>query len=200
MLSGKGIVDSVFGEGNIVIVPFKEEQIQPNGYDLTIGPWVIRYKTYGRQQHMTVLLDEPELDYVFAVPECMGDGGHIMLRPLERILCHTQEMIGTKNKYVMQVSTRSTLARWGIDVCGSAGFGDVGFVNKWTLELQNNTNGTIAIPVGARVAQAYFEEVSGPIEILYTGGYNVKDGIDWIPTDMLPKKIVRAWDSRSDDG
>ncbi len=193
MLSGQDIRDAVFIEHNIVIEPFNEKQVQPNGYDLTIGGWIIRYRTYGKQQHMTIELDDVELKHVFTEPEYIPDGNHILFRPMERILCHTQEIIGTLDKYVMQVSTRSTLARWGIDVCGSAGFGDVGFVNKWTLELQNNTHGTIAIPVGARVAQAYFEEVTGDIRELYTGKYNSDATINWKPEDMLPKKVEREW-------
>ena len=193
MLSGKAIEEDLFTDGNIVIVPYKKEQLQPNGYDLTIGPWVIRYKTYGKQQHKTISLNDVELEYVFARPEYYKDTGSILFRPMERILCHTQEIIGTKDKYVTQISTRSTLARWGIDVCGSAGFGDVGFVNKWTLELQNNTSGTIAIPVGARVAQAYFEEVVGGTEMKYTGKYNQTGYGLWKPKDMLPKNIVSDW-------
>ena len=194
MLSGQGIQDDVFNDGNITIIPFKEEQIQPNGYDLTIGPWIIRYKTYGKQQRKTFSLNNFELSDMFAEPEYVSSiTGEILFRPFERILCHTQEIIGTINKYVMQVSTRSTLARLGIDVCGSAGFGDVGFVNKWTLELQNNTDGTLAIPVGARVAQAYFEEVTGNINRLYTGKYSQDGYGKWEPKDMLPKEIVSDW-------
>ena len=191
MLSGKGITESVFGDGNIVIIPFKDEQVQPNGYDLTIGPWVIRYKAYGRKRRTTIQLDNIDMKQVFAEPDrVLSD---IIFRPMERILCHTQEIIGTKDKYVMQISTRSTLARLGIDVCGSAGFGDVGFVNKWTLELQNNTDSPIAVPVGARVAQAYFEEVVGDTEIKYTGKYNQEGYGLWKPEDMLPKNIVSDW-------
>ncbi len=192
MLSGQGIVDSIFNDGNIIILPFKEEQVQPNGYDLTIGPWVIRYKAFGRQQRMTIDLSNVDMKQMFAEPQRMGTGS-ITFRPFERILCHTQEIIGTKDKYVMQISTRSTLARLGIDVCGSAGFGDVGFINKWTLELQNNTDMPISVPVGARVAQAYFEEVVGGTKMKYTGKYNQTGYGLWKPEDMLPKNIVSDW-------
>ena len=192
MLSGQAIEDSIFGDGKIIIIPFKREQIQPNGYDLTIGSWIIRYKSYGKQGRTVIELDDVNLKHIFAEPVFVNPGEYILFRPLERILCHTQEVIGTLDKYVMQISTRSTLARWGIDVCGSAGFGDVGFVNKWTLELQNNTHGTIGIPVGARVAQAYFTKLEGMTDVKYTGIYNSND-TEWEPKNMLPQKIKSDW-------
>ena len=191
MLSGQGIVEDLFNDGNIIIAPYHKEQLQPNGYDLTLGRWIIRYKGYGRKLRMTIDLSNVDMKQVFAEPErILSD---IIFRPMERILCHTQEVIGTKDKYVMQISTRSTLARLGIDVCGSAGFGDVGFINKWTLELQNNTDSPIVVPIGARVAQAYFEEVVGSTEIKYTGKYNQKGYGLWKPEDMLPKNVVSDW-------
>ncbi len=202
MLTGKQIWN-YRKEGHIIIEPYHEEQLQPNGYDLTIGPWVIRYKTYGKQQRSTTELDRANVNFIFAEPDKMN--GYITFRPMERMLCHSQEIIGSTDKCVMQISTRSTLARWGIDVCGSAGFGDVGFVNKWTLELQNNTHGTIAIPIGARVAQAYFEELIDDIESKYTGVYNsnVDEGGDiynWKPHNLLPKVVRSEWREDNETG
>lgn len=179
-------------DGHIIIDPFDPKHLQPNSYDITIGSWVCRYNTEPQNLserlgdvQLRKLRSENDRDRLFHPPQRYGMS--ISLAPYERILCHTREVFGTTDKYIAQLATRSTLARWGIDICGSAGFGDVGFVNHWTMELQNNTGFTLAIPVGARVGQVYFTRVEGEVEKKYEGVYMRGE---WKPEDMLPKVVL----------
>lgn len=181
--------------GNIVIEPYNPTtHLGPNSYDVTLGPWIIRHKYYGDKDAPPIdISDEQSIQKMFLSPEKVADV--IILRPFERILCHTYEIIGTIDEFVMELQTRSTTARWSPDVCGSAGFGDVGFVNKWTMELSNDSWNPMYIPVGGRVGQAQFSRVEGNTGLTYDGSYNYRTEIwdkhKWKPEDMLPKTIKR---------
>ncbi len=187
MLSGRSIIKAM-EDGDIVIKPFNEEHLQPNSYDVVLGNWVVRFRL---KRHTTRLGEDYDLQEVFDEPEWIRAGEEFILLPHERILCHTEEVIGTTRKFVAQLATRSTMARLGLDVCGSAGFGDVGFVNRWTLELQNQSPRAVSIPVGIRVAQFFFTrlETTGEADDVYQGSYQGGDK-EWTPYDMIPKEIV----------
>lgn len=184
MLTGKQIVKEWYN-GKIIITPYNKQQLGPNSYDLTIGEFIARPKVPKSFEaiDLTSLID---VSRMFEIEEIDPRFGTIIIPAKSRILCHTQETIGTTDLFVMQLATRSTLARLGLDVCGSAGFGDVGFVSKWTMELSNLNSFDVSIPVGSRVAQAYFTPVVGNSATKYTGVYA---GTDWSPTMMLPKVI-----------
>lgn len=192
MLTAKGIVDAM-SDGDIVISPFSSIHLQPNSYDITLGPWIIRY----REKAQTIESISPMTQYLSDSPWNMFEQpsfseSNIQLNPWERILCHTMETFGTRHKYVAKLATRSRIGRWGLDICGSAGFGDVGFVNKWTMELQNCTNFRVILDIGARIGQVYFDELIGKEEgFTYHGEFMNSDGSNWKPEDMLPKSVRR---------
>jgi deoxycytidine triphosphate deaminase len=119
------------------------------------------------------------------------------LRPGERILGHTHEFIGIKAPGTSTLQARSTWGRNGIAVCLDAGWGDPGYINRWTLEIYNmNQHESVVLPVGERIAQMVFYE-TGPVEGEYrklSGKYqtevsaNLKHIIkDWKPQQMLPQ-------------
>lgn len=119
----------------------------------------------------------------------------IMLRPGETILAHTNEFIGGKNHITTMMKARSSLGRSFIEVCKCAGWGDVGYINRWTMEITNNSkNYIIPLVVGRRIAQIIFFE-TGPIEgadYSVTGKYNPGKTLTelkkkWKPEMMLPK-------------
>ena len=165
----------------------------PNSYDLAIGKNIIRYS---RPYSNPISIDS-ELSRVNAFDYQEINEGLILIRSNERILAHTIEYAGAYKKYVPKLASRSSTARWGLDICASAGFGDVGYVNRWTLEVYNFTNHHIFIPVGARLCQIYFDRlvdyngnhIDG--EDTYAGVYQQEK--EWEPRDMLPK-LIRAND------
>jgi dCTP deaminase len=126
----------------------------------------------------------------------------IWLAPGETILGHTEEFIGGKNIVTTMMKARSSTGRNFITVCRCAGWGDVGYINRWTMEITNNSRFYhIPLVVGRRVAQMAFFEVE-PIETKdkYGGHYHSKEDskyqstLDlkslrkgWKPADMLPK-------------
>jgi len=128
----------------------------------------------------------------------------ILLEPGEMILGHTEEYIGgTKDPasgrcFLAEMKARSSIGRLGLEVCRCAGWGDVGYVNRWTMEIVNTSNSAVPIIVGMRVAQMKFYEVD-PIadEDMYgvdanRDHYQVSVDLaqlqrDWKPEMMLPR-------------
>lgn len=124
----------------------------------------------------------------------------IILRPGEVILAHTEEFIGgADDRIVPSMQARSTIGRSNISVCSCAGWGDVAYHNRWTMEIQNRSlNNSVLLPVGFRIAQIVFEEGTEPTEKYQalSGKYQTGSGqemIDqWQPQIMLPQ----AWKDR----
>jgi dCTP deaminase len=67
---------------------------------------------------------------------------------------------------------KSSVGRHGIDIHATAGKGDVGFCNHWTLEI------SVAQPVrvytGMPIAQLIYFEVKGSIDNLYSSKKSAK--------------------------
>lgn len=121
----------------------------------------------------------------------------IVLRPNERILAHTHEFIGIVSPGTSSMQARSTTGRIGISACYCAGWGDPGYVNRWTLEVHNlNESEYIVLPVGYRIAQIVFSS-TGPVEAEYSlssGNYQAFSAHDlaqikkhWSPEQLLPR-------------
>lgn len=107
------------------------------------------------------------------------------------LLCHTEEFIGGKNVITTRISGKSTVGRSLLEVCSDANLGDVGFVNRWALEVVNkNHEGIIIIPAGDSIATIQFEGVEVPIGAYngrYKAGSNLAQTMDaWTPSQMLP--------------
>jgi dCTP deaminase len=119
---------------------------------------------------------------------CARPGGIIELPAWGRLLCHTEEFIGTAkgSNLLPMLDTRSTPARWFISVHQAAGVGDEGYVSRWTLEIANPTHDTFYLPVGGRVGSLQFQRTEGSAAP-YEGRYNTTRA-EWTPADMLPKR------------
>lgn len=121
----------------------------------------------------------------------------IVLRPNERILAHTHEFIGILPPGTTSMQARSTTGRIGISACYCAGWGDPGYINRWTMEVHNlNENEYIVLPVGYRIAQIVFS-ATGPVATEYakaSGNYQADVSADlaavkaaWRPWMLLPR-------------
>lgn len=201
--------------GTIVIEPFKRENLATSSYDVTLGEWFYReqppkynHSLYNiwSEEHMkhvwgadkverAVTAKEAFKKYVFDWDGINPNDKVIMLRPGETILAHTNEFIGGRNSVTTMMKARSSMGRNFIEVCKCAGWGDVGYVNRWTMEITNNSkNYLIPLVVGRRIAQIVFFE-TGPIikkDYATTGKYQSSNDMKrlkktWKPTAMLPK-------------
>lgn len=163
--------------GNIVIEPFNHKQLGTNSYDCRLGEHYYSMETQGEDLY----LFSEGLREAWGKPKKAQDGW-IPVRSGETILAHTLEVIGGRNGYVASLRTRSTVARSCLDVCGSAGLGDCGFIDSWALEIRNMSPHTIWIPTGGRIGQFEFHYLAETLKH-YDGNYG--QGV-WEPQSMLP--------------
>lgn len=128
----------------------------------------------------------------------------IWIKPKQIILAHTLEFIGSPGaqaNITTQMHSRSSSVRNCIDVCGSGGWGDHGFCNRWTMEIVN-TSPEYAIPlvVGTRIAQiSFFRTKTAHQDYATHGKYqntsNLEEmKVNWRPEMMLPKSY-NDWES-----
>lgn len=169
-------------EGNIVIEPFNLFHLGPNSYDCTLGDFFYRESSSNSDIYVD---SEDSIKSMWDGPfDTMDCGEHIPVRAGETVLAHTNEIIGGRNGYLGMMHCKSTVARMGLSVCRCAGVGDVGFINKWTMELSNHTRRDIYLQRGMKICQIIFIYVGETLNE-YTGNY--QHGL-WKPEHMLPQR------------
>ena len=197
-LSNKEIKEEI--NNNIIINPYNEDNLQVNSYDVTLGENFYREVESSRNNDVYNIWDEEDVKRVWKletaeqfkepyVPGISTNDKVIWIKPLERILAHTQEFIGGKNRITTMMKARSSLGRSFISVCLCAGLGDIGYTNRWTLEITNHSRFyTIPLVVGRRIAQIVFFH-TGETSSSYTdkGKYQQENDNEWHPSDMLPR-------------
>lgn len=202
--------------GNIVIYPFNPAHVNGSSYDVLLGEYFYKsgneepnklYNPYSKEdvaKHFgEVMRAKPLREHshiikklgISDIENIPADHPVIILRPHERILAHTHEFIGIKNG-TTSMQARSTTGRNGIVVCMDAGWGDPGYINRWTMEIKNHNEQYVVLPVGIRVAQIVFHQ-TGEVEGEYSklsGKYQTTSAHDletikanWKPSAMLPK-------------
>jgi len=215
-------------KGNIIIEPFNELNLGTASYDVALGPYHYRERNPAGRPNLLNPFDEASVRAIWNLHEAptrreleksqgiqfgkgIGlDDQVILLAPGETVLGHTLEYIGGRNCIETKMQARSSIGRNFIAVCKCAGWGDVGFINRWTMEITNMAQHYwIPLVVGRRVAQIAFFEVD-PInagsDYAQSGGkYQASLSLeelkrDWTPDAMLPK----MWKDREvrgvDDG
>lgn len=192
---------AAFQSGEIVCVPPDAmAKVNNASVDVHLGAWVARTARRNSRWH----LNEANAEDEFVVTNLDKDlymKGVLELLPGERVLAHTHEFIGTRSRLLPEMRAKSTFARWGLTVCACAGWGDVGFHNRWAMEIKNlNAHETIKVEVGTAIAQIVFHETETvPEDQRYgvIGNYQKGDDLeamvrDWKPQSILPKKLKRA--------
>lgn len=213
-LSDKRIKEEM-KKGNILIKPFKQDHLSTSSYDVTLGEYYYREQQPDRYQNKIYnIWDKKHIDRVWGTKATKAKTAKevfkninieynnikptdkvILLEPGETILAHTNEFIGGMNTITTMMKARSSLGRSFIEVCKCAGWGDVGYVNRWTMEITNNsTHYSIPLVVGRRIAQIIFFETGEILGKSYNkeGKYNSSEDIkklkkDWNPDMMVPK-------------
>ncbi len=212
-LSDKKILEAI-EDGSVVIEPFKRENLATSSYDVTLGEYFFAeqppkhfenlYNIYdkkhvdrvwGTKPHRAKTAKEVLKDYKFDFVGISPSDKIILLAPGETVLGHTNEFIGGRNHVTTMMKARSSLGRSFIEVCKCAGWGDVGYTNRWTMEITNNSaHYYIPLVVGRRIAQIIFYETGPILSNGYekSGKYQSTGSIaelkkSWSPMQMLPK-------------
>lgn len=204
--------------GNIVVEPFNTSNLANTSYDVRLGNYFYRQQGMKHTQTLNPFWQKSMEKMYSKVEEAIhiseirsqinpfhnfkDTDAVILISPGETILAHTLEFIGGRNgtadlpAVTTEMRARSSVGRLGIAVCKCAGWGDIGYVNRWTMEITNFSSAIIPLPVGMRIAQIIFHSASRlPDE---NDNYHVKGKYQldldvkklkkkWKPVDMLPK-------------
>lgn len=140
------------------ITPFNIDQINPNSYDLRLSDEFVRYKTFFEVVEDTSMIIDPyNSNTINSELETVVNETYI-LEPQEFILARTVETVSLPDNICAQVGGKSSLARLGLSVHQTAGFGDAGFSGTYTLELFNANCRPIKLYAGMKIAQIMFNE------------------------------------------
>ena len=152
ILTDKQILSHI-EKGLIKVEPFDLACLGTNSYDVHLGSTLAVYESD--------VLDAKAHNKIktFEIP---SDG--YVLKPTEFYLGVTAEYTET-HAHVPFLEGKSSVGRLGIDIHATAGKGDVGFCNHWTLEI--SVKQPVRVYAGMPIGQLIYFEVKGEIENLY---------------------------------
>src|SRR5512140_1649614 len=180
ILSDTKILEEM-ARGTIVVTPFDRACLGSNSYDVHLGQWLATYRN-----EVLDAMEHNEVDFL-KIP----DAG-IVLLPQRFYLGVTKEDTET-HAHVPFLEGKSSIGRLGIDIHATAGKGDVGFSNRWTLEI--SVRHPVRIYAGMPIGQLIYFETSGNCEVPYSQKADAKY------TERTDKPVEsmmwKNWDEKS---
>jgi dCTP deaminase len=147
-------------KGTILIEPYRADCLGSNSYDVHLAKYLAVYEDE--------ILDARKHNKIreFEIPQ----EGFVLL-PGKLYLGVTEEYTET-HAHVPFLEGKSSVGRLGIDIHATAGKGDVGFCNTWTLEI--SVSQPVRVYAGMPIGQLIYFEVKGEVENLYNRKSNAK--------------------------
>src|SRR6266446_1603669 len=196
MLSDREIV-KYKDQGTVIIHPFNVRNLGTNSYDVTLGEYYYKEQSpspdndgvlFSESSNIYNMYDKQHTDRVWGRCEKaessimeLGTSNSrnidpydkvIMIAPGETILAHTNEFIGGRVNITSMMKARSSFGRNFLKVCSCAGMGDVGYFNRWTMEVTNSSRYySIPLVVGRRLAQIVFFKTGETFDYSDAGKY-----------------------------
>lgn len=147
-------------EGDILVEPYDRNCLGTNSYDVHLSKYLACYiddvidaKKHNQVEHF----------------EIADDG--IVLQPGKTYLGSTLEYTETRS-FVPFLEGKSSVGRLGIDIHATAGKGDVGFCNHWTLEI--SVSQPVRVYAGMPIGQLIYFKVEGEVEVDYQSKSSAK--------------------------
>ena len=159
IFSDKKILESIASK-DIVIEPFLRKCLGTNSYDVHLSKHLAVYKNE--------ILDAKKHN---EIEELVIPAEGFVLQPGQLYLGVTEEYTETHNA-VPFLEGKSSIGRLGIDIHATAGKGDVGFCNTWTLEI--SCVHPVRVYSGMPIGQLIYFNVDGEIENYYNKKENAK--------------------------
>ena len=159
ILSDSRILEEI-GKGTIVIEPYDRKNLGSNSYDVHLGKTLAMYDngTLDARKHNTISHFEIPAD------------GYVLL-PGTLYLGVTAEYTET-HAHVPFLEGKSSTGRLGIDIHATAGKGDVGFCNCWTLEI--SCVQPVRVYAGMPIGQLIYFPAEGEVINSYNKKGNAK--------------------------
>jgi dCTP deaminase len=169
ILSDQEIISEI-SLGNIVIEPFRRESLGSNSYDVHLGKTLAVYTVD--------ILDakRPNPISLFEIPS-----SGFVLKPDILYLGATEEYTETLS-HVPFLEGKSSVGRLGIDIHATAGKGDIGYKNHWTLEI--SVKMPVRVYAGMPIGQIIYFSVQGKV----LTPYDKKNSAKYNEVSALPKE------------
>lgn len=154
-------------DSDILISPFRPEQLQPASYDIRLANkfWIYAPGVGGdidpRQSVRSRMVEHTVFE----------DGGEFRLGPGQFALAASQEWFAFPDDLAGRLEGRSSWGRLGLIIHSSAGFFDPGFKGTATLELSNLAPRPLILRSGDRIGQMSFLKLSRAAYNPYGGKY-----------------------------
>lgn len=164
-------IDRQVKAGRIFIDPYNPKRLNPNSYNVRLGPKLLCY-AFDNEQCLSTRKANPTYEY--EIPE-----KGFLLCPGTLYLGSTIEA-GGSDYYVPEITGRSSGGRLGLQIHSTAALGDLGFSGNaeysatWTLEIM--VVHPLLVFVEDEVAQLVFTTAEGKIDRLYRGKYAKQQG------------------------
>lgn len=159
ILSDTSILEAIHRK-DIVIDPYDKSCLGTNSYDVHLSKYLACY--------LDDVIDAKKHNQVehFEIPE---DG--LVLHPGKTYLGSTVEYTETR-QFVPFLEGKSSVGRLGIDIHATAGKGDVGFCNHWTLEI--SVCQSVRVYAGMPIGQLIYFKVEGDVDVDYSSKSSAK--------------------------
>ena len=159
ILSDSSILHAI-EKKDIVIEPYDRSCLGTNSYDVHLSKFLACYvddvidaKRHNQVKHFEI------------------DQTGIVLNPGKTYLGSTLEYTET-HQCVPFLEGKSSVGRLGIDIHATAGKGDVGFCNHWTLEI--SVSQSVRVYAGMPIGQLIYFMVDGKVEVDYSAKASAK--------------------------
>ena len=147
-------------KGEIVIDPYDRSCLGTNSYDVHLGKYMAVY--------VDEVLDAKKHNKIKEI--IIPEEGYV-IEPGTLYLGVTEEYTETHNS-VPFLEGKSSIGRLGIDIHATAGKGDVGFCNSWTLEI--SCVHPVRIYAGMPIGQLIYFKIEGEVKNYYNKKQNAK--------------------------
>lgn len=171
-------------DGTIKIEPYDRACLGSNSYDVHLGGVLAEYvnRELDAKAHNEIAF--------YDIPE---EG--LVLKPEKFYLGVTQEYTETL-AHVPFLEGKSSAGRLGIDIHATAGKGDIGFCNYWTLEI--SVKQPVRVYAGMPIGQLIYFKVEGKVINPYNSKPSAKyNGLAPAPVESMMWKNFPPEDQKS---
>ena len=177
ILTDKEILSQI-ESGSIKISPYRRDCLGSNSYDVHLGAALARYQ-----------------------PQVLDAKAHNMIEhftiPPEGFVLHSDTLyLGVTEEYtethahVPFLEGKSSVGRLGIDIHATAGKGDVGFCNHWTLEI--SVKQPVRVYAGMPIGQLIYFVVQGECLVPYNTKASAK--YNQLSTQPMESMMFKNYD------